>query len=131
MGNYSDLAVWKRAYQLTLAIYQATRRFPSDERYGLTSQVRRASSSVVFNIAEGVSRRTDGDQAHFLCMARASANEVCCELMLARDLGYLDVTALAPLYSESEQISRMLSGWLRTQARRNVGRKSSRLATRD
>jgi four helix bundle protein len=120
MGKYSDLAVWQRSYKVTLAIYQATRRFPIEERYGLTAQLRRAASSIVFNIAEGVSRRTDADQAHFLCMARASANEVCCELMLARDLGYLDVSTLATLYGESEQISRMLAGWLKTQARKKV-----------
>jgi four helix bundle protein len=118
MGNYHDLAVWQRSYNPVLEVYRAMRGFPPDERRGLTSQLRRATSSIAFNIAEGVSRRSDGDQAHFLCMARASAHEVSCELLLARDLGYLGVTELAPLYSESEQISAMLAGWLRTQSKR-------------
>jgi four helix bundle protein len=125
MGNYRDLAVWQRSYKLILEVYRATSGFPRNEQYGLTSQLRRSTSSIAFNIAEGVSRRTDRDQAHFLCMARASAHEVSCELLLARDLGYLGVAELAPLYSESEQISAMIAGWLRTQAKRQT--KGSRI----
>ena len=84
MGNYRELVVWQRGYKLALDVYVATRGFPAEARYSLTSQLRRAASSIAFNIAEGASRRTDADQGHFLGMARASGNAVGCELTLAK-----------------------------------------------
>jgi len=133
MGDYRDLAVWQRSYKLVLAIYDATRQFPSSERFNLTGQLQRAASSIAINIAEGSGRRWEGDQARFLRIARGSAHEVSCELMLARDLGFLPEACCSELLSEAEQVGAMLTGWLRTQARRSgqAPGSSSRLTTHD
>jgi len=76
MKNFHDLKVWQKAHLLTLAVYQATRGFPRDELYGLTSQLRRCSSSVPTNLAEGCGRSTDSDFARFCTMAMGSASEL-------------------------------------------------------
>lgn len=73
MQNYKDLKVWKKSHQLTLAVYKATRKFPKEEVYALTSQVRRSSFSIPANIAEGCGRRTKNDFANFLQIALGSA----------------------------------------------------------
>ncbi|MGH9548185.1 MAG: four helix bundle protein, partial [Terriglobales bacterium] len=76
MEDFKDLRVWVKAYTLTLSVYKTTRGFPKEEMYGLTSQLRRAASSVGANIAEGCGRRSDGEMRRFLQIARGSANEV-------------------------------------------------------
>ena len=89
MKNFRDLAVWKKAHELTLAVYRATKNFPKDETYGLTSQMRRSSASIAANIAEGCGKRTDTDFARFVQNAFGSASELEYHLLLARDLGLL------------------------------------------
>ena len=69
MRNYKDLMVWEKAHKLTLALYQETSTFPKEERFGLTSQVRRASSSIPANLAEGCGRRSDGEMGRFVQIA--------------------------------------------------------------
>ena len=110
MGNFKKLSVWQRAYALTLAIYRATTAFPVPERYALTSQLRRAALSVPSNIAEGCARRSDRALAHFLRVARGSIGEVECQLLLARDLGYLTTAQWEELNGPTEEISRMIGG---------------------
>jgi four helix bundle protein len=93
-----------------LKLYAITAsEFPSDERFGLTAQVRRAAVSVACNIAEGSKRRTSKDYAHFLNMAEASLTEVECILMIARDLNYLTPSSADPLLQETDEIARMLN----------------------
>jgi four helix bundle protein len=82
-------ASWEKAYELTLNVYKATRSFPKEEMDGLTSQLRRAASSVGANIAEGCGRRSDPEMRRFLQIARGSANEIEYHLLLARDLQFL------------------------------------------
>ena len=76
MRGFRDLIVWKKAHALTLAVYRTTRQFPKEELYGLTSQIRRSSSSIAANIAEGCGRRTNADFARFLQISFSSASEV-------------------------------------------------------
>src|SRR5512134_1154325 len=90
MKDFRSLQVWQKAHQLTLAVYRATVSFPTDERYGLTSQLRRGSTSVASNIAEGCGRGTDPDFARCLDIAAGSASEVEYQLLLAHDLEILD-----------------------------------------
>jgi four helix bundle protein len=90
MQKFQDLRVWKEAHDLTLEVYKLTSAFPSDERFGLTSQLRRASVSVEANIAEGSKRLTGADFARFANIAEGSASEVACLLLIAKDLGYVD-----------------------------------------
>jgi four helix bundle protein len=89
MEDFKDLRVWAKAHELTLLIYKRTRTFPKEEVYGLTSQTRRAASSVGANIAEGCGRRSDGEMKRFLQIARGSASELEYHLLLAKDLSFL------------------------------------------
>ena len=89
MRNYKDLHVWEKAHRLTLAIYKTTQAFPKDERFGLTSQVRRASASIAANLAEGCGRRSDGEMARFVQIAMGSGAELSYHLLLAKDLGFV------------------------------------------
>jgi four helix bundle protein len=107
--NFKDLKVWGKAHGLTLAIYGTTRRFPKDEMYGLTSQIRRAAASIGANLAEGCGRRSDGEMRRFVQIARGSANELEYHLVLARDLGFLTVTEFREFESKTLEIERMLA----------------------
>ena len=89
MQNFKDLILWQEAHQLTLKIYGVSKRFPKEEVFGITSQIRRAASSIPCNIAEGCGRYTSKDFANFLQIALGSANETDYLLLLAKDLRYL------------------------------------------
>jgi four helix bundle protein len=89
MKTFRELKVWQKAHQMVLKIYQTTKTFPGDEKYGLTSQVRRSAASVATNIVEGFKRRSDKDFARFLNTADASLEETKYHLILARDLRYM------------------------------------------
>jgi four helix bundle protein len=109
MEDFKDLKVWVKAHELTLAIYQSARKFPREEIYGLTSQVRRASASIGANIAEGCGRRSDAEMRRFVQIARGSASELECHLLLARDLQFLPVDEYAELEGKVFEIQRMLA----------------------
>ena len=109
MRNYKDLMVWEKAHKLTLAVYKETIAFPKEERFGLTSQVRRASSSIPANLAEGCGRRSDGEMGRFVQIAMGSGAELSYHLLLCRDLGILGTTEFSRLSSDLEEVMRMLS----------------------
>ena len=89
LRNYKDLKVWQKAYQLCLEVYKITKPFPSEERYGLTSQIRRAAVSIPSNIAEGYGRRTTGEYLQSLYISYGSICELETQILLSRDLDYL------------------------------------------
>lgn len=89
MMPYERFAAWRASYALAIAVYKNTQGFPREERYGITSQVRRAALSAAANIAEGSARRGRREFAHFLDIATGSLAEVSCILRMAKDLGYL------------------------------------------
>src|ERR1700733_16264452 len=109
MEDFKDLKVWMKAHELTLAVYRGTRSFPKEEMYGLTSQLRRAASSIGANIAEGCGRRSDGEMRRFLQIARGSANELEYHLLLARDLHLLEAANYKDLQDRVLEIQRMLA----------------------
>ena len=109
MENFKDLKVWSKAHELTLEVYRATRKFPREEIYGLTSQIRRAVASIGANVAEGCGRRSDPEMRRFVQIARGSANELEYHLLLARDLEFLTVTEFRELESKTLEIQRMLA----------------------
>lgn len=109
MKDFKDLRVWSKAHQLTIAIYRTTKEFPKEELFGLTSQMRRAASSIGSNIAEGSGRRCDGDFTRFLHIARGSAAELEYQLLLARDLDLLPVNRFAVLEGQVGEIEGMLT----------------------
>lgn len=91
MQDFHTLQIWQQSHELTLQIYDVTKKsFSKDELFALTSQIRRASSSIACNIAEGCGRKTDADFSHFLQMAIGSCSEVESQILLAKDLGYID-----------------------------------------
>src|SRR6266496_2173632 len=104
MEDFKNLKVWAKAHQLTLVIYQNTRKFPREELYGLASQIRRASASIGANIAEGCGRRSDPEMKRFLQIARGSASELEYHLLLAKDLQYLTVEEFTDLESKVFEI---------------------------
>jgi four helix bundle protein len=109
MRDYRQIQVWQRSHQMTLSLYRATKAFPAEELYGLTSQVRRAGYSIPMNIAEGCGRSTDADFARFLDVAGGSASELDYQLLLSRDLGFLNDDVYTSLASELTEIRRMLT----------------------
>jgi four helix bundle protein len=104
--------VWEKAHDMVLRIYQVSASFPKEERYGLVDQLRRAAVSVPANIAEGCGRGTDADFARFLQIVMGSASELEYELLLARDLGYLNSQNHLSLEQSIQEVKQMLSGLL-------------------
>ena len=92
MQRFTELEVWRRSHSLVLEIYRLTQSFPSEEKFGLTSQIRRAAVSVATNIAEGSKRVARPDYARFLNISEGSLAETQYLLMVSRDLGYLSGT---------------------------------------
>jgi four helix bundle protein len=109
LKDFKELKVWHKAYGLALAVYDASRVFPREEIYGLTSQLRRSAVSIGANIAEGCGRRSDGELVRFLQIARGSASEVEHHLMLARDLKFLPANAHQNLEKRLQEVQRMLT----------------------
>lgn len=107
-GSCQNLAVWNRAIDLSVAVYELTRGFPSDERYGMTSQLRRASVSVSSNIAEGYGRASKSEFRRFLAIARGSAAEVQSQLVVAGKLKFGDLRSAQTACAIADEVSKML-----------------------
>jgi four helix bundle protein len=108
--NFEKLDVWQRAVDLAAFIYDVTGKFPSDEKFGIVSQMRRAAVSVPSNIAEGSSRSSRQDFSRFVELAVGSLYELVSHGFIARTQGFLDEQVFQKLYSDSEELIRMLSG---------------------
>jgi four helix bundle protein len=114
MGNFRDLVVWKEAKALAVVVYTATRHLPRDERFGLTSQLRRAAVSISTNIAEGTGRGGDREMVRFLQIARGSSREVESLLEVARDLGFLNGVELTHALDAANRVSARLTLLIRS-----------------
>jgi four helix bundle protein len=112
MRDFRDLAVWQKPHQLVLDIYRATRTFPTEERCGLTGQLRRSAASVPTNIAEGCGR--DGERERFLSIAAGSASETEYHLLLALDLEYLPGATHEDLHARIDEVKKMLGAFHRS-----------------
>ena len=108
MQRFTDLKVWQKGHALVLKIYELTRAFPDDERFGLTSQLRRAAVSVPANIAEGSKRSSNPDYARVLNIAEGSAAETEYLLMLVRDLRYVTQDQAEALIALTQEVAIML-----------------------
>ena len=111
MRTFHDLRVWHKSHLLTLDVYGVTGAFPKAELYGLTSQLRRAASSIPANIAEGCGRNTQRDFVRFLHIAAGSASELEYHLLLAHELNLLDSSAYLRLVEEVNEVKRMLNSF--------------------
>jgi len=123
--HYKDLLVWQKGMALAKLIYDLTRRFPADERFGLTSQLRRAAVSVPSNIAEGQARHGTGEFLQFLSHAEGSLAEIETQLLLAVDLGFSKQAEVETPLNEIDQLQKMLVG-----LKRSLFSSRSPLATR-
>ncbi|HEY3103531.1 MAG TPA: four helix bundle protein [Pyrinomonadaceae bacterium] len=110
MRPHEKLDVWKKSIDFVVNLYKATEAFPKEERFGLTSQLRRAAVSIPANIAEGAARRSDKEVAHFLSNSQGSASEVKTELLIAHRLTFLHESDYSVLRSSLDEIGRMLTG---------------------
>jgi four helix bundle protein len=113
-GTYKDLKAWQCAMALVLEVYRSTARFPREEMFGLTSQLRRAAVSVASNIAEGKGRFSDRELSQFLAIARGSVFEAETQVAIAIDLGFLDEPQSRALIERCGEVGRLLNGLIRS-----------------
>ncbi|MGA9994382.1 MAG: four helix bundle protein [Pyrinomonadaceae bacterium] len=110
MRPHENLEAWRKALDFVVDVYKATESFPKEEKFGLTSQIRRAAVSIPANIAEGAGRQSPKEFAHFLSNAQGSASELETELIIAHKLGYLNEHRFLELRTALERIGRLITG---------------------
>lgn len=111
--SFTDLLAWQKAHVFAVKIYKVTANFPSQEQFGLTSQIRRAAVSVASNIAEGFSRSTKADKRHFYTIAQGSLTETQSQLLIARDVGYMNQKECQELAKDTTTIQKLLNGLIK------------------
>jgi len=111
MNKLNELKIWNKAIDLTVDVYKATASFPSDERFGLTSQSRRAAVSIPSNIAEGAGRNSFKEFNNFLGIANGSSYELQTQLVIANKLEMLDIELLNPLLMQIDELQKMTYGF--------------------
>jgi four helix bundle protein len=114
MQDFRNLRAWQKSHHVALEVYRITTDFPTSERYGLTGQMRRASVSIGSNIAEGATRLSDGDFRRLVGIAMGSASELEYQLLLSKDLGFIDEHPYEHLVVEVQEVKRMLGGLIRS-----------------
>ena len=119
MHKYRELKVWQRAMDFTIVIYQESKGWPSDERFGLISQIRRATTSIPLNIAEGAGNSSDKEFCRFLEIALRSTYEVMTAIDIARGLKFLPDERADPLVAEADKIAAMLVGLMKSLGWKN------------
>lgn len=119
--TFKDLQVWQESYKLSIAVYSMTKKFPKDEIYGLTSQLRRASVSVCSNIAEGFGRAGVKEKDQFYAMANGSLTELENQLLISRGIGYLDERGFYILDKQCQLTHKLLNGLQRANKERSRG----------
>lgn len=112
--SFTDLDAWKEGHKLVLMIYGITKRFPKDELFGLTSQIRRCSVSVTSNIAEGFSRQSYKEKAQFYSIALGSVTELQNQLLIAKDVGYIKQEEFLPIAEKSVKVHKIINGLIKS-----------------
>lgn len=113
MQSHEDLGVWQRSVDLSIEMYKLTEKFPEREKYGISSQMRRAAVSIASNIAEGRRRGTDADFLHFLRMAHGSVAELETQLLISSELGFCERKEYERMRASLVEISKMLHGMMK------------------
>jgi four helix bundle protein len=111
--SFTDLFAWQKGHELVLAIYTLVKQFPDDEKYALSSQIRRAAVSITSNIAEGFSRQSYADKKHFYVMAHGSLTEVQNQLLIARDTSMIAEVDFSPIAKLAVEVHKLLSGLIK------------------
>jgi|TARA_R100000541_G_scaffold58793_2_gene70620 four helix bundle protein len=112
--TFRDLKIWQQSMELVTEIYRATSSFPEEEKYGLTSQLRRSSVSIPSNISEGFGRNSQGDFKRFVNISMGSLFELQTQIEVARNLEFISKEIFENLYDHSREIERMMSSFIRT-----------------
>ena len=124
MSDYKKLKVWEDAHKFTIDIYNITKKFPNNEQYGLTSQIRRSSSSIPTNIVEGCGQLDNGNLIRFLGIAKGSSFEVEYQLLLAKDLKYINEKDYDELNEKIQKIISMLTNLIKSlRSKRKTNKK--------
>ena len=121
MRPHEKLEVWKKAVDFVVTVYQETESFPNHEKFGLTSQIRRAAVSIPANIAEGAARQSDKEFAYFLSNAQGSSSELETEVLIAHRLDYLSESVYLEMRASLDSIGRMIVGLSRHVRRKHQG----------
>ena len=114
LKNYKELKVWQKSYELCLKIYRITTTFPKEERYGLTSQIRRSVVSIPSNIAEGYGRKSNADYIRMLYISYGSVCELETQILLAGDLDFIGTGELGPAKQDILEVERMLKALMKS-----------------
>ena len=126
LNGYLNLKVWNKAYKMTLKIYRLTKTYPKEETYGMTSQMRRASVSIIANIAEGYGNKSLAEYIRFINNALGSCNELGVYILLSNDLDYLDNNDFKGIQAIQEEITKMLLGLRKALKKKDSEEKSNR-----
>jgi four helix bundle protein len=116
--NFTDLIVYKKSHELVLEIYSLCKKFPADERFALTDQMRRAAISIISNIAEGFSRSSSKDKAHFYAMAKGSLTEIYSQILISKDLRYISENESVIVLEKVSECIRLISGLIKSAMNR-------------
>ena len=112
--SFTQLNAWKEGYKLVMLIYKATKKFPTEERFGLTNQIQRAAVSVTSNVAEGFSRNSYKEKINFYYMALGSLTELQNQLLIARGLSYITKEIFSEIAEESIVVNKLLNGLIKS-----------------
>jgi len=118
--SYKDLEVWQKSIDIVKEVYAASKSFPKDERFGLTSQIRRSAISIPSNIAEGKSRQHINEYIQFLYIAFGSSSELNTQLLIAGELQFLSNSELCVLTEKLDHVSRMLQNLIKSLKRKPI-----------
>lgn len=119
INDYKDIFVWQKAHSLVLMVYKLTNKYPKDELYGLVSQSRRAAASVPSNIVEGFRRHGTQDDLHFCNIAHGSLDELSYQILLAKDLEYIDKVEYDSFLKLSTEVSKLLNLWIKSKNKKH------------
>ena len=112
--SFTDLNAWREAHTLVLEIYRITKQFPKEEQFGLTNQIRRAGVSITSNIAEGFSRNSYREKVQFYSMSLGSLTEVQNQLLIARDIGYIETDIFQKVAAQSVAVNKLINGLIKS-----------------
>lgn len=116
--NFTDLNTWQEAHKLVILVYNLTKTFPKEELYGLASQIKRAVVSITSNIAEGFGRQSFQEKVHFFVIGHGSLTGVQNQLLVARDVGYINQTIFENIYGQSVVVHKLLNGLIKSTKER-------------
>jgi four helix bundle protein len=114
INNFSDLIVWQKGHKLVLVIYQLTKSFPSEEKFGIISQIQRAVTSITANIAEGYERYYFKDKIRFYYNSRASLAEVQNFLFIVKDLGFIQENDFDDIFPQTTEVAKLINGLIKS-----------------